>query len=89
MRWVIPVHGILLRPLGEPSSRRWDNPLNGTIETLVVLGDRVRVGVHVEGPTPVILTSARHIAERYGLRVGKTVPLRLRGEHVHLMAWDE
>ena len=87
--WMIPVHGVLLRPLGEPSSRPWDTPLNGAIETLVTLGDRVRVAVRVTGPAPVILTAARHIAERYGLRTGKTIPLRLRGEHVHLMPWDE
>jgi molybdate transport system ATP-binding protein len=85
--WSLPDAGVLLMPRDHSSSGSMDNPVEGSITRMVMLGDRVRVLVNVAGANGerLEMTVPRHVAERYALAEGQSLTLRLRGEHIHLM----
>lgn len=88
--WSIPAAGVLL--LGPDAGARGprDTVVEGTIVTLITLGDQVRLTVGVGGPDPAVLftTVPRHLAVRYGLAEGRPLSLRLRGESIWLLPAD-
>jgi molybdate transport system ATP-binding protein len=88
--WSLPGAGVLLMPRHRPPSGSMDHPLDGIVAKLVMLGDRVRLLVSVDGTGGAFLamTVPRHLAERYALAEGQALSLRLRGEQIHLMSAD-
>jgi len=80
-----------LLPRDRTTSAGLDNPIDSVILKLVTLGDRVRVLAGVPGASgaQLAMTVPRHLAERYALAQGQALPLRLRGEQIHLMPADE
>ena len=89
--WSLPGAGVLLLPRDRATSAGLDNPIDSLILKLVTLGDRVRVLAGVPGASgaQLAMTVPRHLAERYALAQGQALPLRLRGEQIHLMPADE
>ena len=89
--WSLPGAGVLLMPRDRAPSAGLDNPIDSVILKLVTLGDRVRVLTSVPGASraQLAMTVPRHLAERYALAEGQALPLRLRGEQIHLMPADE
>jgi molybdate transport system ATP-binding protein len=85
--WSLPGAGVLLMPRDRAISAGLDNPIDSVILKLVTLGDRVRVLVNVDDSNgaQLAMTVPRHLAERYALTAGQPLPLRLRGEQIHLM----
>jgi len=85
--WSLPDAGVLLMPRDHSPRGSMDNPVEGGITRILMLGDRVRVLVSVAGAKGELLemTVPRHVAERYALAEGQPLTLRLRGEHIHLM----
>lgn len=88
--WTIPAAGVLLLGPDQGARRPQDTMVEGTIETLTTLGDRVRLSVRVSGSDPACLFTsvARHLAARYSLAEGRPLRLRLRGESVRLLPAD-
>ena len=85
--WAIPTAGVLLLGPEEGVRGPRDTPVEGTIVTLVTLGDQVRATVRVAGADQASLftTVPRHLAARYGLAEGRPLTLRLRGESIRLL----
>lgn len=85
--WSLPDGGVLLMPRDHAPKGGMDNPVEGNIARMVMLGDRVRVLVNMASANGerLEMTLPRHIAERYSLAEGQPLTLRLRGEHIHLM----
>jgi len=88
--WAIPSASVLLMPRNRPPSGGLDHPLEGRVTGVLRLVDRVRLRVRVDGAQPATLHMSvpRHLAERHDLTEGRPIPLRLRGEHIHLMPAD-
>jgi len=88
--WSLPGAGVLLMPRDRATSAGLDNPIDSVILKLVTLGDRVRVLAGAPGASgaQLAMTVPRHLAERYALAEGQALPLRLRGEQIHLMPAD-
>jgi molybdate transport system ATP-binding protein len=89
--WSLPGAGVLLMPRDRAPGAGLDNPIDSVILKLVTLGDRVRVLTGVPGASgaQLAMTVPRHLAERYALAEGQALPLRLRGEQIHLMPASE
>lgn len=85
--WAIPSAGVLLLGPDEGARGPRDTVVEGTIATLITLGDQLRLTVGVAGADPAVLftTVPRHLAARYGLAEGRPLTLRLRGESVWLL----
>ena len=89
--WAIPSASVLLMPKNRLPSGGLDHLLDGKVEGALRLTDRVKLKVRVPGERAVTLHMSvpRHLAERHHLEEGKSIPLRLRGEHIHLMPTGE
>ena len=74
-------------PRNRAPSGGLDHPLDGTVEGVLRLTDRVKLRVRVQGDATVTLHMSvpRHLEDRHHLEAGQHIPLRLRGEHIHLM----
>jgi molybdate transport system ATP-binding protein len=85
--WTIPAAGVLLIGPDEGARGPRDTVVEGTIATLITLGDQVRVTVGVAGldSASLFTTVPRHLAARYGLAEGRRLTLRLRGESIWLL----
>lgn len=85
--WTIPSASVLLMPKNRPPSGVLDQPLLGMVDGVLRLTDRVKLKVRVQGDEAATLHMSvpRHLAERHHLAEGQAIPLRLRGEHIHLM----
>jgi molybdate transport system ATP-binding protein len=87
----VPEPGAHPMPRNRPPQGGLDHPLEGRVTRMLRLADRVRLRVRVAGEREVTLSMSapRHLAERYDLAEEKTIPLRLRGEHIHLMPAED
>ena len=85
--WALPAASVLLAAPNRPPRGRLDHPLEGRVSWMLGLVDRVQVRVQVAGAASATLTMSipRHLLEHYALTEGRTVSLRLRGEHIQLM----
>lgn len=86
--WVIPARHILLHQRVRPSRGERENPVGGTIDELVVLGETASITLLIDNSeeTPLTFNLPMHVVERNQLRSGDTVSVSLRGEGIHLMA---
>jgi molybdate transport system ATP-binding protein len=89
--WAIPSASVLLMPRNRPPQGGLDHPLEGRVTRMLRLADQVRLRVRVAAEREVTLSMSapRHLAERYDLAEGQAIPLRLRGEHIHLMPAED
>jgi molybdate transport system ATP-binding protein len=89
--WAIHDGGVLLMPRNRPPRGGLDQPLDGRVTGMLGLVERVRVQVLVAGETEVTLTMSipRHLVDRYAVAVGLPISLRLRGDHIQLMASED
>lgn len=84
VQWVIPVSGVLLMPLAGRPGTPLDNPVRAQVQRMLSLGEQFRINLQCAGQ-PLSMNVARHVAQRYGLREGETIEVRLRGETIHVM----
>ena len=85
--WTIPGSAVILHRRDRPSRGERENPVAGTVESLVPLGENASVFLRVDGPQApgITLTVPRHVAERNGLAPGVSARVSLRAEAIHLM----
>lgn len=88
--WVIPSRHILLHQRVRPSRGERENPVGGTIDELVVLGETASVTLLIDGrdETPLTFNLPMHVVERNRLWAGDSVSVSLRGDGIHLMVPD-
>ncbi len=85
--WLVPASGVVLHRRDRPSRGEHENPVQGTIDELVVLGDVTQVAMRVAGdPAATIAFSvSTHVAGRNGLTPGAAIGVSLLAEAIHLM----
>ena len=85
--WLIPTSKVILHRRDRPSRGEVENPVNGTITSVIALGDTITAIARLGGAETRALTFhvPRHVADRNGLGPGETVGLSLLAEAIHLM----
>ena len=85
--WLIPPSKVILHRRDRPSRGEAENPVRGTIESFVALGDTMIATVKLDGAETRALTLRlpRHVAERNRLGLGAKVGLSLIADAIHLM----
>jgi molybdate transport system ATP-binding protein len=86
--WVLPSGSVILHRRREPSRGVRENPVHGTIENMVRLGEMLSVAISVEGQSehPLFMSISAHAATRNALASGEQIGVSLRSENIHLMA---
>ncbi len=86
--WVIPSGSVILHRRRKPSRGVRENPVHGTIENMVRLGEMVSVAIKVEGQSehPLFMSISAHAATRNAIAPGENIGVSLRSEDIHLMA---
>jgi molybdate transport system ATP-binding protein len=89
--WVIPSGSVILHRRREPSRGVRENPVHGTIESMVRLGEMVTVAINVKGHSehPLFMSISAHAATRNAIAPGENIGVSLRSEDIHLMALRE
>ncbi len=89
--WAIPQGHIVLHRRDRPSRGERENPVTGTVQEYLPLGENVALTVAVNGPDrpPLFLTVPAHTARRNGIAQGVEIGVSLLAEGIHLMPADE
>ncbi len=85
--WVIPPQHILLHQRVRPSRGERENPVHGSIDELVVLGEAASVTLMVDDSSDATMTFnlPMHVVQRNQLKVRDNISVSLRTEGIHLM----
>jgi len=84
--WVIPSAAVLLHRRDRPSRGERENPVAGTVASMVRLGDNAAVSLRIAGETnPLAMTIPLHVVRRHGVAMGETVSVSLLADGIHLM----
>ena len=85
--WLIPVGKAVMHRRDRPTRGETENPVGGTIESYIPLGETVIAGVRMDGNETRQLTVhvPRHVAERNQLSVGAHIRLSLLAAAIHIM----
>ena len=86
--WMVPSEHVVLHRRGRPSFGERENPINGRIAELVVLGEQTALTLALLNDESVLLNfkMATHAARRNGLAIGVDVTVSLLADGIHLMA---
>lgn len=89
--WLIPPSKVILHRRDRPSRGEAENPVGGTIASVIALGDTMSATVKLDGAETRDLAFhvPRHVAERNQLGPGGKVGLSLLAGAVHLMPAGE
>lgn len=85
--WMIPPSHVVLHRRGRPSQGERENPVNGVVAELAVLGETSNVTMTMDGRDDRVLnfSISTHAAERNGLAVGAAITVSLLANGIHLM----
>ena len=85
--WVIHPAHLVMHRRGRPSQGERENPIHGTVEKLLDLGETVIVSLKLKQDEKTFLafTASSHSARRNGLCVGAEASVSLLAEGIHLM----
>ncbi len=86
--WVVPSGSVILHRRREPSRGVRENPVHGTIESMVKLGEIESVAIKVGGQSefPLFMSIPSHAAMRNALATGENIGVSLLSEDIHIMA---
>ncbi len=85
--WVIPDGFVVLHRRDRPSRGERENPVSGTIDSLLVIGQTAHVTMRIEGSEdlPLHFSVPAHVARRNGVEPGIAATVSLLAEGIHLM----
>jgi molybdate transport system ATP-binding protein len=85
--WVIPDGFVVLHRRDRPSRGEHENPVSGTVETMLVVAQTAQVSLrpHGDPSLPIHFSVPLHVARRNGLRSGVEAAVSLLAEGIHLM----
>ncbi len=84
--WLIPAENIILHRRDRPSKGERENPVTGTIDQYIPLGESASVSIKVNSNEQYLsLSVPTHVARRNGLDKGGEVSVSLLCEGIHLM----
>jgi molybdate transport system ATP-binding protein len=86
--WVVPDGYVLLHRRDRPSRGEHENPVPGTIGSLVVIGQIAQLTLipHHEPSLPIHFSIPLHVASRNGIDVGVEAAVSLLAEGIHIMS---
>jgi molybdate transport system ATP-binding protein len=89
--WVVPDGFVVLHRRDRPSRGERENPVSGTVDSLLVIGQTAHVTMRVEGPEdlPLHFTVPAHVARRNGVEPGVPASVSLLAEGIHMMPLTE
>lgn len=86
VRWVIPNQGIRFNAITNGRLCRSFNKLDVTIDSLLVMGELVRVVCYVTGTKLLLNTEVSlHLAQKLGLTKGMQTTVALKSEQIHIL----
>ncbi|MFT5112506.1 MAG: molybdate transport system ATP-binding protein [Parasphingorhabdus sp.] len=85
--WVVPKDRVILHQRRRPSKGEAENPVEGYLSELTIMGGNVMLEFHPQGSPDASISFSvpRHVAERNKLAVGEMVGISLKAEGIHLM----
>ena len=85
--WVIPDGFIVLHRRDRPSRGEHENPISGTIDTVLVIAQTAQVTLrpHIDPSLPIHFSVPLHVARRNGVERGVEAAVSLLAEGIHLM----
>ena len=84
--WTIPDGYIVLHRRDRPSRGEHENPVQGIVDSIVVVGESAQVTLQTAGdPLPLHFTLPAHVARRNGLAKGIAAGVSLLAEGIHVM----
>ena len=85
--WVIPDGFVVVHRRDRPSRGEHENPVTGTVETLLAIGQAAMLTMrpHHDARLPLHFSVPLHVARRNGLAPGVEVTVSLLAEGIHLM----
>lgn len=85
--WVAPSAFIVLHRRDRPSRGERENPVAGTVESLIAVGETAMLTLRLDddGGHPLHLTIPAHVAKRNGIETGVRATASLLAEGIHLM----
>lgn len=86
--WLAPASHVLLHRRGRPSLGERENPVDGVVRELVVLGEQTSVTLALQGGEPLNFTVGTHAARRNGLAPGAEARVSLLSDGIHLMTCE-
>ncbi|MEZ5825780.1 MAG: ABC transporter ATP-binding protein [Geminicoccaceae bacterium] len=86
IRWLVPQSSVLLHRRDRPSLGERENPVEGDIRSLTMLGDEAHVTLDIGAEQSLAFTIGVHAARRNGLRVGARARVSLLADSLHVMA---
>jgi molybdate transport system ATP-binding protein len=81
--WLVPAGSIVLHRRDRPSRGEHENPVQGVVGDLVVLGDKAHVTLHVKGmeSAPLSFSVPVHVAMRNRVAPGEPAAVSLLRGH--------
>ena len=87
--WTIPDGFIVLHRRDRPSRGEHENPVHGTIDSMLTVGETALVTLQTAGDGfPLHFTVPAHVARRNGLAKGSAASVSLLADGIHLMPPD-
>lgn len=85
--WVIPSGSVILHRRRRPSRGVRENPVHGSVESMVRLGDTVSIAIKLDAhaPHPLFMSMPVHAAERNSIRPGEHIGVSLMRDAIHIM----
>ena len=83
--WLVPQSSVLLHRRDRPSLGERENPVNGRIEGLTMLGDEAHITLDVGAAQPIVFMIGAHAARRNDLRTGADARISLLADSLHIM----
>lgn len=89
--WLIPAASVLWQRPDRPAAGDRENPVEGRVLDLLVLGDSCAITFVADGPGEprLFLSLPVHVARRLGLAIGDRGRVSLLAEHIHLMPLEK
>lgn len=84
--WLAPASHVLLHRRGRPSLGERENPVDGVVREMAVLGEQTSVTLALSSGEPLNFTVGTHAARRNGLAPGADARVSLLADGIHLMA---
>ncbi|GGI89750.1 ABC transporter ATP-binding protein [Shewanella gelidii] len=86
VRWVIPNQGIRFNSIAKGRLCRSYNKLDVVIDSVLVMGESVRLIAHVEGLSEALNAEVPlHLAEKLGLAKGVATAVALKSDLIHIL----
>ena len=83
--WLIPLENIVFHRKERPSNGEKENPLQGIIQDILVIGEVCFINVIVDNKHSFAINVSQHVAKRNSLAIGQPISFSLLTDAIHIM----